>query len=155
MTEETRGGRSFDELAKGLASGEVSRGKALRLMGAALVGGALASIPRAAVAVAACKGPSACCNCDLADPNTFQVVRKKCFLMSTTGCSTEEQEALRQECDALCHRFQEQKYPTLNVVGITQNCVTSSIELNTFCQKSTTPGVRGTECGFKDCTLRA
>jgi hypothetical protein len=36
--------RSFDELARGLASGEVSRGKALRLMGAALLGGTLASL---------------------------------------------------------------------------------------------------------------
>jgi hypothetical protein len=47
MSEETRE-RSFDELAKGLASGTLSRGKALRLMGAALVGGALASLPGAA-----------------------------------------------------------------------------------------------------------
>ena len=39
---------SFDELAKGLASGAVSRRRALRLMGAALVGGALASFPGAA-----------------------------------------------------------------------------------------------------------
>jgi hypothetical protein len=39
------GEHSFDELARGLASGSVSRRKALRLMGAALVGGALASIP--------------------------------------------------------------------------------------------------------------
>ena len=37
--------QSLDELAKGLASGTLSRGKALRMMGAALVGGALASIP--------------------------------------------------------------------------------------------------------------
>ena len=37
--------RSFDALAKGLASGTVSRGKALKLMGATLVGGALASVP--------------------------------------------------------------------------------------------------------------
>jgi hypothetical protein len=36
---------SFDELARGLANGSVSRRRALRLMGAALVGGALASIP--------------------------------------------------------------------------------------------------------------
>lgn len=35
---------SFDELTRGLASGSISRGKALRLMGAALVGGALASV---------------------------------------------------------------------------------------------------------------
>jgi hypothetical protein len=36
---------SFDELARGLASGSISRAKALKLMGATLVGGALASIP--------------------------------------------------------------------------------------------------------------
>jgi len=35
---------SFDELARGLASGSISRGKALRLMGAALVGGAMGSV---------------------------------------------------------------------------------------------------------------
>jgi hypothetical protein len=37
--------RSFDELARGLASGEFSRRKALRLMGGLLVGSALGSIP--------------------------------------------------------------------------------------------------------------
>jgi hypothetical protein len=36
--------RYFDELATGLASGSISRRKALRLMGAALVGGTLASL---------------------------------------------------------------------------------------------------------------
>jgi hypothetical protein len=36
---------SFDELTRGLASGNLSRGKALKLMGAALLGGTLASIP--------------------------------------------------------------------------------------------------------------
>jgi hypothetical protein len=44
MKRET-GEYSFDELAKGLATGTVSRGKALRMFGAALVGGTLASIP--------------------------------------------------------------------------------------------------------------
>ncbi len=39
---------SFYELAKGLASCNFSRGQALRIMGAALVGGALASFPGAA-----------------------------------------------------------------------------------------------------------
>jgi hypothetical protein len=38
----------FDNLARGLADGSLTRGKALRLMGAALVGGALASFPGAA-----------------------------------------------------------------------------------------------------------
>lgn len=36
---------SLDTLARGLANGSVSRRKALRLMGAALLGGILASIP--------------------------------------------------------------------------------------------------------------
>jgi hypothetical protein len=40
----------FDELARGLADGTLTRGKALRLMGAALVGGALASLPGVALA---------------------------------------------------------------------------------------------------------
>ena len=43
MGEETTN-RYFDELATGLASGSISRGRALRLMGAALVGGTLASL---------------------------------------------------------------------------------------------------------------
>src|SRR5215212_10933026 len=34
----------FDELARGLADGTLTRGKALRLLGAALVGGTLASL---------------------------------------------------------------------------------------------------------------
>jgi hypothetical protein len=37
--------RSLDELAKGLASGTLSRGKAIRWMGGALLGAALASFP--------------------------------------------------------------------------------------------------------------
>jgi hypothetical protein len=73
MTDQTRE-RSFDALARGLASGEVSRGKALRLMGAALVGGTLGSlgIGEAAAAPPAprgckrdgkkCKEGSQCCS---------------------------------------------------------------------------------------------
>ena len=34
----------FDELARGLADGSLSRAEALRLMGAALLGGTLASV---------------------------------------------------------------------------------------------------------------
>src|SRR5215216_3223108 len=37
--------RSFDAFARGLANGSISRRKALRMLGAALVGGAVASIP--------------------------------------------------------------------------------------------------------------
>ena len=41
----TDGEGSFDELAKGLSSGALSRRGALRMLGAAMLGGALASIP--------------------------------------------------------------------------------------------------------------
>ena len=46
----TNPGGSFDELAKGLAGGTLSRGKMLKMMGAALFGGAVASIPGVALA---------------------------------------------------------------------------------------------------------
>ncbi len=49
MTEETRE-HSFDELARGLASGEVSRRKALKWMATAALGGTLFSIPGMALA---------------------------------------------------------------------------------------------------------
>jgi hypothetical protein len=44
----------FDGLAKDLANGTVSRGKALRLLGGALVGAALASVPGVAWAASRC-----------------------------------------------------------------------------------------------------
>ncbi len=54
---------SLDELAKGLASSTVSRRKALRLLGAALVGGALASIPGVAWAAGRKGGNRECVRC--------------------------------------------------------------------------------------------
>ena len=51
---------SLDDLAKGLASGNLSRRKALRMLGAALVGGALASVPSVAFA-APCRSPRIKC----------------------------------------------------------------------------------------------
>jgi hypothetical protein len=47
--------RSFDELARGLAEGKLSRRKALRMLGGVLLGGALASVP--GMAWAAKPGP--------------------------------------------------------------------------------------------------
>jgi hypothetical protein len=48
--ERTGASSSFDELAVGLSSGTLSRGKAIRLMGAALLGGVLAFTPKVAEA---------------------------------------------------------------------------------------------------------
>ena len=60
--------RSLDELAKGLASGTLSRGKAIRWMGGALLGAALASFPGVAWANDCrrlgreCRRDSQCCS---------------------------------------------------------------------------------------------
>src|SRR5215218_10528577 len=65
----------FDALARGLADGSITRGKALRLMGAALAGGALASLgigeaagdpPGCKRDGKKCKNDEQCCskNCD-------------------------------------------------------------------------------------------
>jgi hypothetical protein len=58
--EDHTGEHSFDELARGLVTGSVSRRKALRLMGAALLGGALASIPGVALAAPCPSGQTLC-----------------------------------------------------------------------------------------------
>jgi hypothetical protein len=120
--------RSLDELAKGLASGTLSRRKALHLMGAALLGGALASVP--GVALAAPKpgsgrgggGKSACAKyCQsLFGANTpaeQQCVSEgtagtgPCFSCSpTTGCGP---------------NFQK---PTCTVTGQSYNCSTCQCE---------------------------
>jgi hypothetical protein len=61
----------FDDLARGLADGSITRGKALRLMGAALIGGTLTSFGVDGVAVAddrckptakKCKKNKQCCS---------------------------------------------------------------------------------------------
>ena len=53
---------SFDELTKGFASGTVSRGRALKMLGAALVGAVLASGRGAALADNECKPLLKKCN---------------------------------------------------------------------------------------------
>jgi len=59
---------SFDELAKGLATGTLSRGKAIRLVGGALLGAALGSFPGVAWADDCrrlgreCRRDSQCCS---------------------------------------------------------------------------------------------
>jgi hypothetical protein len=59
VTKEARE-RSFDELAIGLANGRVSRREALKWLGAALLGGALAFTPKVAEAAGCGQGLRAC-----------------------------------------------------------------------------------------------
>jgi hypothetical protein len=72
--------RSFDDLARGLASGSVTRRRALRLMGGVLVGGTLASLGIGGVAGADppgckrngkhCKRDKLCCSGECSSSGT-------------------------------------------------------------------------------------
>jgi hypothetical protein len=71
--------RYFDELASGLASDSISRGRALKLMGAALVGGTLASLGIREAAAAPpdctpngknCKRDKQCCSGNCSNSGT-------------------------------------------------------------------------------------
>jgi hypothetical protein len=70
---------SFDELTRGLASGSISRAKALKLMGATLVGGALGSlrIGEASAAPIGCKRKGKHCTKD-AQCCSGRCVNRKC-----------------------------------------------------------------------------
>jgi hypothetical protein len=57
----TKVAHSLDDLAKELASGTISRRKAVRLLGAALLGGVLGSVP--GMALGQSRGNSACAQC--------------------------------------------------------------------------------------------
>jgi hypothetical protein len=101
-------GRAFDALASEMASGTLSRGKALRLMGAALVGGVLGYGPRVAAAQGeVCPSASGCCSCAYADRDNLSVItRRKCFAMGTAisrrNCSKERFGRLIRHCARLC-----------------------------------------------------
>src|SRR5215217_6472204 len=115
--------QSFDELTRGLASGNISRGKALRLMGAALLGGTLASFPGVAwAAKGGGGGQSSCAH----------------FCQSLFGSSTpEEEECVSQGTKGQGHCFTcttqtgcgpNFTKPTCTVTGQTYNCSTCQCE---------------------------
>jgi hypothetical protein len=72
---------SLDELAKGLANGSISRGRAIKLMGAALLGGVLFSIP----GVAWAKPKPGKCNKNKQCPAGQTCVNRQC--VSQGGCA--------------------------------------------------------------------
>src|SRR5215216_1297671 len=115
--------QSFDELTRGLASGNISRGKALRLMGAALLGGTLASFPGVAwAAKGGGGGQSSCAH----------------FCQSLFGSSTpEEEECVSQgtKGQGPCFTCTTQTgcgpnftEPPCTVTGQTYNCSTCQCE---------------------------
>ena len=99
--------RSFDELARGLASGEVSRRRAIRLMGAALVGGTLASlgIREAAGAPGGVAGPPECVVCECGRrqrPGIPPRHRTVCIRTNTVCVQRAEREGPTEACMRVC-----------------------------------------------------
>src|SRR5215208_705368 len=80
----------FDELARGLADGSLTRGRALRLMGAALVGGSLASlgIGEAGADPAGCKRIGKHCTRDPQCCGSLVCVSGTCQTPTTTTTET-------------------------------------------------------------------
>jgi hypothetical protein len=95
---------SLDTLARGLADGTLSRRKALRLMGAALVGTALAAIPGLALA----KPKPGKCNKDKHCPSGQQCVNGTCqggcpdSRICGDSCCTAEESCYRTITEPIC-----------------------------------------------------
>jgi hypothetical protein len=100
----------FDDLARGLADGTLTRGKALRLMGAALVGGSLASlgIREAAADRPGCKriGKNCtrdpqCCGSLVCVSGTCQAQTTTTSTSSTTSTTTSTTSTSTTTCSGL------------------------------------------------------
>ena len=111
---------SFDELASGLASGSLTRGKAFRLMGAALVGGTLTSFGMGEAGAdppgckrngKKCKKDSQCCSgaCvgGTCQPAGTQFTCICAFTQEFQTCSAlpcDDPDSLRVVCAPLCEQ---------------------------------------------------
>ena len=99
----------LDEVAKGLASGSVSRRKALRLMGGVFVGTVLGSVPGVAWAQTtteatlrgACRNASACCACTYKDA-TGEVIQSICSTLVARSCESSRVRNFFAECQQAC-----------------------------------------------------
>ena len=128
MTEETRES-SFDALTKGMASGTVSRGRALRLMGAALVGGTLASVPSIASAAAPprpngrkCKQSSQCASGNCQGGVCQAAGGGGVCPTGTTNCDGARPDCVSTTC-ASGQYFASRTCSCRTITGRTVNCV--------------------------------
>jgi hypothetical protein len=98
---------SLDELARGLASGSVSRRKALKVMGGVLVGTVLGSVPGIALtqraaeaALSACRNASACCACTYEEGGG--ITGSTCFKEVGHRCEGRRIQSFRSQCEERC-----------------------------------------------------
>ena len=87
--------RNFDSLAKGLAEGRITRGRALKMLGAALFGGALTTaVPGLAFAQPECKNNAEC----VAQFGTSSVCTGKGAANARCVCSSGFQTCTNNHC---------------------------------------------------------
>jgi hypothetical protein len=90
-------GKDLDSLAKELAEERISRGAALKRVGAALLGGMLASIP-----VAAFAAPQTCVTCNCGTGNPCNVKSSFCTEIRAFPAETTCANACRKKGQKLC-----------------------------------------------------
>ena len=140
---------SLDEVAKEIASGDISRLKALRLLGGMLGGALLASIPGVAAAQdGGCPSASACCQCEYEDRDNPEEIRRKCFPLSTRSCRARRFKRLISRCEEICrnNRPRGTRY-----VGNATTC-TSEPGFQSTCGAGAAPP---RVCGFEPCESTA
>ena len=154
----------FDELARGLAEGSISRGKALRLMGGALVGGVLASIPGMAGAAPKCPGCPATCNCVRDSVNhvracvspTISEIKENCDLCPEGDVCHGHVRVFGTKsvrCSAPCTTTSSTTSTSTTTPTTSTSTSTTSTSTTTMCQPNGgTCSTGGTPCCSGNCT---
>jgi hypothetical protein len=136
---------ALDELAQGVAEGTISRGRALKLTGAAILGstGLLSLFPAVAGAQATC-GPSTCCQCEYAEPGTNQAVSSTCFSRAVRGCGRRRRRRLSRRCMEMCEL---ETPPGLVLFTVSGGCNPGTTGTQDICVQSSL----GSRCDTQQC----
>ena len=144
---------SFDELAKGLVNGSLSRGQALRLLGSALFGGVMASIPGVAWAAPPEGRGRACPKGEIKCRNTCCGPEDRCCRGTCTNVSFNRLNCGRcgnecAECEDCCTGSCVPLNTTEHGSGCFVGCHEAEICVNGACQ---CPQAGKTLCGNVCC----
>jgi|SRR5215213_753455 len=149
--EETTAEHSFDQLARELADGTLSRRRALKMMGAALVGGVLASVPGAAWAAkpAPCPPGVQKCGKNCCPDVTFICAQGKCACptgttrIGNTCCQNAQvcgSSCGCQQGDGCCNNVCTDLSTTTNCGACGNACATGESCVNGSCTTVCEPG---------------
>ena len=136
---------ALDELARGVVDETISRGRALKLTGAAILGsaGLFSLFPAVAGAQATCK-PSACCECQYGDPSTGTVSSTTCSSRTVRGCGRRRRRRHFRRCIEMCEL---EKPEGLDLIVVASGCNPGTTGAQETCVQSR----QGSECGSQQC----